>query len=192
MLESTFTSDYHALQLSAERRGSHFSAKAYYTFGKALEDVDYQGGGLPAVQNSNRIELERARTSADRTHNFTLSAIWRADYFKGSKSFAKALLSDWTLSTIVTLQSGKVRLGIGSTRDPLLIEGTVHALAATEISNEVGDAFAAKTGFDPRQLMSSYRYFRIHAQRLQAWREANRSARPHKDPLYQVMAHASW
>ena len=106
VLESTFTSDYHALQLSAERRGSHFSAKAYYTFGKALEDVDYQGGGLPAVQNSNRIELERARTSADRTHNFTLSAIWRADYFKGSKSFAKALLSDWTLSTIVTLQSG--------------------------------------------------------------------------------------
>lgn len=69
--------------------------------------------------------------------------------------------------------TGKVRLGIGPTRDVVLIEGTVQALAATEIPNEVGDAFAAKTGFDPRRLSSTYLYFRIHPQRLQAWREAN-------------------
>jgi hypothetical protein len=69
--------------------------------------------------------------------------------------------------------TGKVRLGIGPTRDLVLIEGTVGTvLAATEVPDELGDAFAAKTGFDPRQL-SSYRYFRIHPQRLQAWREAN-------------------
>jgi len=69
--------------------------------------------------------------------------------------------------------TGKVRLGIGPTRDLVLIEGTAHALAATEIPDEVGDAFAAKTGFDPRQLASPYLYFRIRPQRLQAWREAN-------------------
>jgi hypothetical protein len=106
VLESIFASDYHGLQLSAERRGTHFSSKAYYSFGKALEDVDYQGGGLPAVQNSNKLFLERARTSADRTHSFVLSGIWRVDYLKDSKGLAKALLSDWTLSTIITLQSG--------------------------------------------------------------------------------------
>ena len=69
--------------------------------------------------------------------------------------------------------TGQVRLGIGPTRDLVLIEGTVHALAATEIPDEVGDAFAAKTGFDPRQLTTSYLYFRVHPQRLQAWREVN-------------------
>jgi hypothetical protein len=70
--------------------------------------------------------------------------------------------------------TGKVRLGIGPTRDLVLIEGTVHApAAATEIPDEVGEAFAAKTGFDPRQLTSPYLYFRIRPQRLQAWREAN-------------------
>ena len=106
VLESIFTSDYHGLQLAAERRGTRFSGKAYYTFGKALEDVDYQGGGLPAVQNSNRLDLERARTSADRTHSFVLSAIWKLDYLSGSGSFVRTLLDDWTLSTIVTLQSG--------------------------------------------------------------------------------------
>jgi Pyridoxamine 5'-phosphate oxidase len=70
--------------------------------------------------------------------------------------------------------TGKVRLGIGPTRDLVLIEGTVQALAAaSEIPDGVGDAFAAKTGFDPRELTSSYLYFRIQPQRLQAWREAN-------------------
>src|SRR6266699_552432 len=41
--------------------------------------------------------------------------------------------------------SGRVRLGIGPTRDLVLIEGTAHALAAAELPDEVGDAFAAKT-----------------------------------------------
>jgi hypothetical protein len=69
--------------------------------------------------------------------------------------------------------TGKVRLGIGPTRDLVLIEGTVaKVLPAAEVPDELGDAFAARTGFDPRQL-SGYRYFRIRPQRLQAWREAN-------------------
>jgi hypothetical protein len=67
--------------------------------------------------------------------------------------------------------AGKVRLGIGPTRDLVLIEGTVQAeTAAAEIGAETGAAFAAKTGFDPREL-DGYAYFRIRPQRLQAWRE---------------------
>lgn len=69
--------------------------------------------------------------------------------------------------------TGRVRLGIGPTRDVVLIEGTVQAeTAATDISAETGDAFAAKTGFDPREL-TGYAYFRIRPERLQAWREVN-------------------
>ena len=106
VLESIFTSDYHGLQLSAEKRGSRFSSKAYYSFGKAIEDLDYQGGGLPAVQNSNRLDAERARTSADRTHSLVMSGIWKLDYFDDASPVSRALLNDWTLSAIVTLQSG--------------------------------------------------------------------------------------
>ena len=69
--------------------------------------------------------------------------------------------------------TGKVRLGIGPTRDLVLIEGTVTALAVADLPDEVGDAFAAKTGFDPRRLADPYTYFRIQPRRLQAWREAN-------------------
>jgi hypothetical protein len=69
--------------------------------------------------------------------------------------------------------SGRVRLGIGPPGDGVMIEGTGQAVAATEITQEVGDAFAAKTGFDPRRLSGPYLYFRMQPELVQAWREAN-------------------
>ena len=71
--------------------------------------------------------------------------------------------------------TGKVRLGIGLTRDVVLIEGTVRALPASELSTEIGDAFATKTGFDPRRI-GGYRYFWINPELIQAWREADELA----------------
>ena len=54
-----------------------------------------------------------------------------------------------------------------------MIEGTVDsAQAATDIPTGTGDAFAAKTGFEPREL-TGYLYFHIRPQRIQAWREAD-------------------
>jgi hypothetical protein len=118
VLSSIFASDYNGLQLSAERRGAHFSTKAYYSFGRGYEDVDFQGGGLPIVQNATRLDDERARTSADRAHSFTLSAVWNVGDLNGSSSPVRALARDWTLSTIVTLQTGKpLTIGAGQDRN---------------------------------------------------------------------------
>jgi hypothetical protein len=118
VLSSIFASDYNGLQLSAERRGAHFSTKAYYSFGRGYEDVDFQGGGLPVVQNATRLGDERARTSADRAHSFTLSAVWNVGDLNGSSSPVRALARDWTLSTIVTLQTGKpLTIGAGQDRN---------------------------------------------------------------------------
>ena len=71
------------------------------------------------------------------------------------------------------LATGNVRVGIGPTRDVILIEGTATALEATGISEEVAAAFAVKTGFDPRREANPYLYFRILPRRIQAWREEN-------------------
>ncbi|MET9460406.1 pyridoxamine 5'-phosphate oxidase family protein [Streptomyces canus] len=69
--------------------------------------------------------------------------------------------------------TGRVRLGLGPTRDVVMIEGTVDTVTQTELTGEEGDGFAARTGFDPRQLTTPYLYFRVHPQRVQAWREVN-------------------
>ena len=69
-----------------------------------------------------------------------------------------------------------VRLALGGTRDVVLVEGTVEATPAGEIPTDVGDAFAAKAGFDPRAARGSYHYFRVRPRAIQAWREVNELA----------------
>ncbi|MGW0821386.1 pyridoxamine 5'-phosphate oxidase family protein [Streptomyces sp. NPDC002845] len=72
--------------------------------------------------------------------------------------------------------TGKARLGIGPTRDVVIVEGTVETLEPADLPEGLGDLFATKTGFDPRQLTDPYLYFRIRPQRVQAWREVNELA----------------
>jgi nitroimidazol reductase NimA-like FMN-containing flavoprotein (pyridoxamine 5'-phosphate oxidase superfamily) len=71
------------------------------------------------------------------------------------------------------LANGRVRLGLGLTRDVVLIEGTAEATAAADIPASAGDAFAAKAGFEPRGLTGSYHYFTVSPLWMQAWREVN-------------------
>ncbi len=82
-----------------------------------------------------------------------------------------------TLAEAVTsrnlVASGTVRLGFGSTRDVIMVDGTAEPIPEDQIPAEVGDAFAAQAGFDPRTSAGLYLYFRIRPQRIQAWREAN-------------------
>lgn len=66
-----------------------------------------------------------------------------------------------------------VRLALGETRDVTLVEGDVEVLEIGELGQQEGDRFATRTGFDPRQLTTPYRWFRISPRRVQAWREAD-------------------
>lgn len=118
VLSSIFASDYNGLQISAERRGAKLSGKAYYSYGRGYEDVDFQGGGLPGVQNAMNLAAERARNSNDRTHSLVLSGVWRADYLHNSSSIAAVLARDWTVSAIATFQSGTpLTIAAGSDRN---------------------------------------------------------------------------
>ncbi|MFL6077659.1 MAG: VOC family protein [Mycobacteriales bacterium] len=69
--------------------------------------------------------------------------------------------------------NGRVRIGFGPTRDVVLLDGVLEEVTpAADVPPAIGDAFAAKAGFDPRE-SPGYLYFRVRPQRLQAWREAN-------------------
>ncbi|MGW6905119.1 MULTISPECIES: pyridoxamine 5'-phosphate oxidase family protein [unclassified Streptomyces] len=69
--------------------------------------------------------------------------------------------------------TGRARLGVGPTRDVVMIEGTADTLTVAQLPEEEADRFATRIGFDPRRLTTPYLYFRIRPQRVQAWREAN-------------------
>ena len=65
------------------------------------------------------------------------------------------------------------RLGLGPTRDVTMIDGDVEVLEMDALPTEPGDRFAARTGFDPRDLTTAYRWFRVVPRRIQAWREVD-------------------
>jgi hypothetical protein len=118
LIESIINNAYHGLQLNADKRMSRrFSFKSFYTFSKAMDTADMQQSNIQSnAQNLRNLALERARTATDRRHNFNLSSVWDADYFKGAPLPVRILLDHWTLSTIVTMRSG-TPLTIGSGGD---------------------------------------------------------------------------
>ncbi|KOV96907.1 pyridoxamine 5'-phosphate oxidase [Streptomyces sp. NRRL B-1140] len=69
--------------------------------------------------------------------------------------------------------SGRARVGIGPTRDVVMVEGAVETVQPGELTEQDAELFAAKTGFDPRALATPYLYFRVVPRRVQAWREAD-------------------
>jgi hypothetical protein len=71
------------------------------------------------------------------------------------------------------LADGRVRLGLGPTRDVVVVDGAAEPVDIADLAPGTGDTFAAKTGFDPRELDEPYQYFLIRPRRIQAWREAN-------------------
>ena len=69
-----------------------------------------------------------------------------------------------------------VRLGFGLTRDVVLMSGTVRLLPASEVADELGDAFAIKAGFDPRDGSGAYSYAFVRPLWIRAWREVDELA----------------
>jgi tRNA-Thr(GGU) m(6)t(6)A37 methyltransferase TsaA len=66
----------------------------------------------------------------------------------------------------------RVRIGLGETRDVVMVDGDASVLDPAEVPDATADRFAARTGFDPREL-EGYLYVRIVPRRIQAWREVN-------------------
>jgi hypothetical protein len=70
------------------------------------------------------------------------------------------------------IRAGRARVALGPTRDVVIIEGPVEAVAIGT-DPDLEDAHARATGFDPRRLSTEYVYLRIAPHSVQAWREEN-------------------
>jgi len=127
---------------------------------------------------------ERAQRRRDTEHRLTHDVdLWVASASADGVPYLVPLSFDWDgdallLATPANSPTGRnlaasrtVRLGLGGTRDVSMIDGTVEVLEIDALPQDEGDRFAARTGFDPRELGASYRWFRIAPRRIQAWRE---------------------
>ena len=81
-----------------------------------------RAGTMP--EDYYNIGLEKQRADNDRTHVSTTSVVWKPDYYKGDNRFARFGLNGWTVSAIVTFQSGQPLAIITGTDDNR--DGTVN------------------------------------------------------------------
>src|SRR3954451_19075871 len=69
-----------------------------------------------------------------------------------------------------------VQVGIGLTRDVVLVQGRVEVIPADALETELGELFAAKAGFDPRRQAGLYSCYRLTPRSIQVWREEDELA----------------
>lgn len=73
------------------------------------------------------------------------------------------------------LASGVARLGVGPTRDVVMVDVVLERSVPVDESGELGESYAAQADWDPRGL-AGYVYLVLRPERVQAWREVNEMA----------------
>jgi hypothetical protein len=68
--------------------------------------------------------------------------------------------------------SGTARLGLGPTRDVVMIDATLEAVVDVDTAGPLAEAYVAQADWDPR-LSSGYVFLVLSPVRVQAWREAD-------------------
>ncbi|MCY3634374.1 MAG: pyridoxamine 5'-phosphate oxidase family protein [bacterium] len=79
-----------------------------------------------------------------------------------------------TAHNIVTEPS--VRVGIGPTRDVLMVDGTAQITGLVNDDISLADFFYEKAGWDPRLNGDKLIFIRVTPSRMQAWREVDEAA----------------
>ncbi|MBI3697019.1 MAG: hypothetical protein HY238_19570 [Acidobacteria bacterium] len=120
-------SSYHALQVSVDKRYSRgFTVSTSYTWSKNLDYVSSQSwGGAFGINNPLNFFFSRGNSDHTRQHRLINSFVWDLPRLqKGST--ADAILGNWRLSGIITLQSGRP-FSVGATNNPMAGAGAARA-----------------------------------------------------------------
>lgn len=137
MLTPQFNSNYHSLQVMGQRRFSGASQfNVAYTWAKNL--TDNQTDRSTAAMNSYNIRTERGRATLDRRHIFTANYIYDIPFFNKRHDLVGNVLGGWTISGIVTLQTGLPFTALGANFDPAGL-GNIPALVAGNRPNTLCD-----------------------------------------------------
>lgn len=136
--DSSGTSNYNALWVTADKRLSHgLQFNASYTWSHSIDDNSQNSEGL-VVQNFNNIRGDRADSDFDVRHRVVLNGIY--DFpFKANR-----IVGGWELSTILQIQSGNP-FTIFALNPALPAGGTVNLAAINGVGGIRPDAGAPVT-----------------------------------------------
>jgi hypothetical protein len=111
--QSTFDSNYHALQLTVNKQLSRgLSFLAAYTWSKTIDDGSFPTGRRAIragtiAQNQDDLRAERGLSIFDIRHRFVISYLWEIPVFRSQRGVVGRVLGGWQLNGITTFQSGR-------------------------------------------------------------------------------------
>lgn len=157
--ESNETASYHSLQISATKPLSrNVQLSGFYVWSNTFQSVNESAIGQASAQDFGALWEERGPSDNDRRHVASLSGIWHLDYFQGSNRFTKQVLNGWTVSSVVSLQSGNpfsVTTGSDKNLDgynndrPNLVSGVSPFLNPNRSRTVAAQAWFNKAAFTP-------------------------------------------
>ena len=132
------SSIYHSMQLSLDRRFKNgFSAGAHYTWSAFIDTASDPfnpsvRGEVAIAQNSFNTRVERARSTYDRPHRFTVNAVYELPFYRSQAGALGRFLGGWQLGGFLTLQSG-TPFGVLNGSDPTAALGGIAGLVGDPI-----------------------------------------------------------
>ena len=143
VIQSTETSNYHALQISAEQRFvGGFSINGFYVWSKTLasaaldETGNVGNNAATAFEDSNLRYLDKQRSDFDQRHVAVISFVYKPNYGLSNR-LERLAVNGWTVTSIIRMQSGapfNITTGVDTNADgnnydrPNVLNGlTVHA-----------------------------------------------------------------
>jgi Carboxypeptidase regulatory-like domain/TonB-dependent Receptor Plug Domain len=117
LLETRFNSNYHSLQVTAQRRFSGGSQiNLAYTWSKNM--TDSQNESATAPQNTYNLHDEYARANLDRRHVLNVNYVYEVPFFRGERNFKEKALGGWEISGITYYFTGLGFSPATSSNDP--------------------------------------------------------------------------
>jgi hypothetical protein len=105
ILQTRFNSNYHSLQISAQRRFARSSQiNLAYTWSKNLTDSQNEFSTAP--QDTYNLPREYARANLDRRHVLSINYIYELPFHHEQKNAIGKLLGGWQISGITYYQTG--------------------------------------------------------------------------------------
>ena len=108
--ETAANANYNSLQVTFTRRfARNFSLLANYTYSKSIDTLsdDPTSPNNVGFVNSNNVALDRAVSSFNTPHVFSLSWVYRLPDLKWGGWVGRQLIGGWQLNAILTAQSGQ-------------------------------------------------------------------------------------
>ncbi|HEX4031604.1 MAG TPA: TonB-dependent receptor [Terracidiphilus sp.] len=107
-LQSHETASYHSLQISASRPLTHnLTLSGFYVWSHNIESLNPDGDGQGSAQDFDNLWEEKGPADNDRRQVASISGMWNLDYYHGESRVMKQVVNGWTISPIVSLQSGQ-------------------------------------------------------------------------------------